>query len=487
MLAIEGPMGPTGYLSYSRHEETKKTEETDIKEIIPKETNTNEIDAKLTPHFSPPLSLKSSLIAEARNHIVAAGGLFDFFAALCDDSRDYDERYQYACDLANFSANERQVKEIIAAGGLERLKHLMKLSPPEADKSSSTGTDNIRAMAFLCLSNIAGTDVSYRDLLIREGFIELGRNIIIDGVARKLAPDDKGPRLPIMLCQNIAWFFFSVFRQKPLPERDECISCIRPIVEMLRMSTDTIMIQRCLWALAEIIAHKEAKEIVARQPIMALLTFVFHTEDEAIRLGAIRVFGGMASGDEEIVNALVTPEYRILNHMKQTIMDAKYPDTVTRTLWALSNITNEASDTIIQEIVNAGLVPVLVRSLSDDKNANIREEALRTLANIARCGSAAHIQHVTDQPEVVPLMCEFLNSGMEGVNLETFVNDSLDVLMVLLRNEENKIKVKPDGSRPPNPCAQQIFTLGAYEILIKLEKLKTPLGERAKKVLDYYF
>jgi hypothetical protein len=157
-------------------------------------------------------------------------------------------------------------------------------------------------------------------------------------------------------------------------------------------------------------------------------------------------------------------------------------------IWAVSNVLAEAPYEHVQAVVNERFLPMLAIELGSGV-VKIREEAVCCIANLTRHGTDDHARMVAGQATVMANLCDMFVSvpvspgEMMPESYEAMISDALDVLIALLRVSELE---KPAAARR-NACAQAMQDRGTPVHLSNLHKRKGALGERAGRVVSYYF
>jgi hypothetical protein len=418
---------------------------------------------------------KSEHRMHVRDSMLACGAVKSLVQALKRLSSSSDTRpiqYDVACALTNFcSGDAKHVQAVIEEGALPILVDLLS---QQADNSSH----DIREMVPWNLTNIAGESIDHRDEIVRLGCLGLAANIIL--MSEKKPSDD--------VCREVAGLFYALHRPKPLPPWNESKKCLPAIVKLLQTTTDVDTAQRSLWTLAEFALQPppDAWPQLLEAPVLRTVARMLMVRDERVTIPAARVCGRYACGTPEQVAILLSPQYNILRHLR--VMIGGSDKEKMESIWAVSNVLAEAPHKHVQAVVNERMIPALVIELGSGVQ-KIREESVCCIANLTRHGTDDHARLVAGQANVMANLCDMFVSVPENClemmpeSYEAMISDALDVLIALLRVSELE---KPAAARK-NACAQAMQDRGCPVHLRNLHKRKGALGERAGRVVSYYF
>ena len=413
--------------------------------------------------------------AAVRDSMLACGAVSPLIRTLGRTAGTRAVQYNLACALTNFcSGDAKHVQAVYEAKGLELLVQLL------GQPGGPVGEPDVREMVPWNLTNIAGESIDHRDEIVRLDTLAL-TSVIVMGPTR---PSDD-------VCREVAGLFYALHRPKPLPPWSESKKCLPAIVVLLEGTTDVDTAQRCLWTLAEfgLQPPPDAWEMLLTVSVLRVVARMLMVRDERVTIPAARVCGRLACGNAAQTGKLLDPQYHLLRHLR-VMMGGSEKERM-ESIWAVSNVLAEAPGEHVQCVVNEDITPILVSALASPVE-KIRQEAVCCLANLTRHGTDDHARVVQAERSVTEYLCRLFEvvpesaAGSLTEDHEAMVSDALDVLIAFLRVAElNKDAGFPHA--PHNICARAMQDLDAHSRLANLAKRATPLGDRAGRVVAFYF
>jgi hypothetical protein len=134
--------------------------------------------------------------------------------------------------------------------------------------------------------------------------------------------------------------------------------------------------------------------------------------------------------------------------------------------WAVSNI---AAGNVyqIQTLISAGLIPHVIKLLSDD-SSETRKEAAYAMSNLSSCGTDQHVKHLVDNGCIAAL------SSVLRSKTGPIVSIVLEIL-------ENILKVGRRINEDVDAYGKLLEEAGAWSIVRRLQ------NERAHRLLEVHF
>jgi len=351
--------------------------------------------------------------------LILTDTLKDLLAAL-RDLKHHETRYDLAQSMANFcTGNTRSIQGFVDEGGLERMKELLELS------SEKAGNPDIREMAARSLSNVAAKDVLYRDLIVGSGVIEPVAKIMSKLFQENLKPIYReGTRL-----------VYSLLHHTPLPPWEVRQHCFVAISPTLTSCKDTQTIRHCLWTLGKLAGQPEGKTHLLHNPILERLICLLNVKHQSevddgstslLRIDAARVIGQLASEGAEHVTTLLAPvkssskdisEHHLLENLKKMIdvEDSKKRTDEERemALWVLVNISSNATRNQLQQIADAGILPLLLSFLEikdspEEDRSLLRIYAAQIIGHLVRSGAVQVARLLRPELNLLTILNEML-------------------------------------------------------------------------------
>jgi hypothetical protein len=381
-------------------------------------------------------------------------------------------QYDIACALTNFSSGGLEyAQSLYDAGGLQVLVDLLR------QPASPKGQPDIRELLPWNLTNLATDHVERRDEMLRLDVLTL---VSLTITAGERPCDD--------VCREVAALFFALHNIKPRLPWCESKKCLPAIIILLEDTRDVDTAQRCLWTLADMAFEPptEAWDLLLAQSVLRVIDRMLQVHDDRVTVPAALVCGRLACGNPGHVDKLLEPQYHMLAHLRVMMSGTEHERR--QSFWAVSNFLAEAPSKHVQNFVDENIIPITIEA-SNSPVEEIRDEAICCLANATRHGTDTHVRSI-NLPETIVYMCRMFEVVPESADVvlpkeqEATVADALDVLIALLRVSELD-RGQQTSSR--NACARKMVELGAPARLANLALRPTALGDRAARILAFYF
>ncbi|KAF8925948.1 armadillo-type protein [Dissophora ornata] len=183
-----------------------------------------------------------------------------------------------------------------------------------------------------------------------------------------------------------------------------------PLLNHLRVDTDPAVISEAAWVVVYLTSGPDnvSTQLLEHKLIpllVAPLNDFGGLDKKALAIPLIRALGNIASGPDNNTAALVhEPEF--LPSMLRLIQSDCRP-VKKESLWLMSNITADETDTDLAKVIDAGFIPVLSQ-IATHQNFDIRKEAAYSLINLASHGP--EYAKVLPHRELLPGFLDFLRT-----------------------------------------------------------------------------
>ncbi|KAF9199059.1 hypothetical protein BGZ49_010871 [Haplosporangium sp. Z 27] len=183
---------------------------------------------------------------------------------------------------------------------------------------------------------------------------------------------------------------------------------IQPLLYHLRVDTEPAVISEAAWVVVYLTSGPDniGTQLLEHRLIPLLVAPLKDFLDlKALAIPLIRALGNIASGPDNNTSDLIN-EPGFLSSLLQFIQSDCRP-VKKESLWLMSNIAADNTDTDLQKVIDAGFIPVLSQIVTH-QNFDIRKEAAYSLINIAAHGPeyAKALPH----HELLPGFLDFLRT-----------------------------------------------------------------------------
>ena len=224
---------------------------------------------------------------------------------------------------------------------------------------------NIVEQSIWALGNIAGEDVYFKNLILKEGALKPLVTIL------NHAEKDS------MLARNCAWCCTNLLRGKPLPCMDDLATAIPVYCNAIKQNTRKEILTDAMWGISYMSdAGEKVMSIILEQNCWEAIVSLLNHKHNNIALPAIRALGNFVTGEDTETQAVMDagalpPLHILLNHEDAAIRK--------EACWTLSNI---CAGTVVQvaAVIDAGILDSLIE-LVDHDVYEIQREAGWSVSN----------------------------------------------------------------------------------------------------------
>ncbi len=383
------------------------------------------------PNESPPINS----IIQFKPYLVPK-----LIKALCfNNAEKYGLAYEIVCIFTNLLAgNKKQTSYLIECNVLEALMHIF----------LNTQDTLLQKQLLWALTNLATDCIKV-----------LNQNEMLPKV---LSMYDNAPELAV-------WFFATVCDSLSLVEIRSVLPCLKNAFTLpnfqLRIDICYAIRRLCI----DTTTNNEKIQAVIDSGILSVFTSsILDTSQDIQVLSAIwGCIGHIASGNaRQTTSTLSTLSIMkdFLVHRKECIRE--------QTCFALSNIAL-GSEIQLQDIINADLIPVVVKLLQEDDSCIVQINAAWTLMNATHSASADQIEYLVTK-NIIPAF---------GDVLELFTDmEDEEMICVTLSGLKHILK---KASVPKRKCyVDALKACGAFEMLELLADHKShTVHHRTRKLL----
>lgn len=333
---------------------------------------------------------------------------------------DEKVRFEAAWALTNVvSGTSEQTMKAVEAGATQPLVALTMHS-----------SDAIAEQALWAVANIAGDTAQLRDYVIECG-----------GVPALMTLVGRLGELSTSHARTLAWAFSNMCRHKNPPPPLPVLSELSKGLTKLITHEDRTVRQDTCWAISYMTDGPDEQIALARnETILGAVVGMLEADTEMLIAPALRVLGNMATGNDEMTQAVI--DVGTLKLIKPVINRSKSNSIIKECCWLVSNVI-AGTQAQIQAVIEASVLPTIVGVL-EQGDFKCQFEAGWVLANLCQGGTRQQILYLLHSTDVIQSICAVLPSTNADFNYNI-----LEVLYTLLTSvsvlgEEEMNKLKED-------------------------------------------
>jgi importin subunit alpha-1 len=254
----------------------------------------------------------------------------------------------------------------------------------------NTNTENpLIEQIIWCFGNIAGDCESQRDYVLECGVMQP----ILD-VVMKTNND--------AVMKQSAWALGNLCRGTPRPAWSKVAPALPVLVELL-YKKDSYVLDKACWALSYLCSdHDRIQHVIETKGINRLTELLDHASSD-VQIGALRVIGSICySENDSHVQAML--DIHALPKLF-SLRDHTCAEIRINSLWTLNNIAAGA-EKHIQAVVDAGVVPFMLKLLEEGTQKDEQKKAAWLISNIS--ANSNQVKYLVDQGVIIQF-CKLLS------------------------------------------------------------------------------
>lgn len=318
--------------------------------------------------------------------------------------------------------------------------------------------------AVLCLGNIAGDKVEWRNYLLR-----MDADVYLIQLYYRV-----GKTSDLELVKRLAWVLNNLVRGTPAPQMNY-ICNILPIFSDLLKSTSNSLISKALLGLSNVMkgGGLACIELVINTGCIPKAVECVLCESRQVHLPAINLLGQISLGDFHHTELLFS--LQILDKLSFTIL-SQDSEVRKQTFWVLSNLSADSAEQSHKIIESPIVFPALKGLL--DADLEIRRECSYVFNNLICEASDDNVMKLVE-------------AGLIST-ITTSLDDETDprTVLNLLEAVEKVLSIgkPPEDSDRLNLLSEQFYALGItsiFEFLLSHDNDK--VVDKVQTILDTYF
>jgi hypothetical protein len=323
--------------------------------------------------------------------------------------------------------------------------------------------ESIRGLMARAVGNLAKSCRKHRDLL----FSQNAMGVVIDAIAAN--PNNSLPTL-----RNLTRAMSDLCRHKPAPPL-EAVAAALPVCSDLMRHADTDVQDSACWAVSYI-SDGPQERILACQGagLIPIVLELLRTQRSSVMLPAVRTFGNYTIGSADATQTVL--EMGVLQLMAPLMQPQVEMLIRKECCWMLSNVAS-GTPAQVQEVLDSGLVPSVIRCMSDPE-VEVRKEAVWVVANIAARGTQDQLRATVEQHvDCIPALCKALRTG------------NVTICLIALEATEAVLALGESlGTHGVNPYVARFQEHDIAEILVDLtDSCNDAVRNYASSVMRLYF
>ncbi|CAD8087573.1 unnamed protein product [Paramecium sonneborni] len=319
--------------------------------------------------------------------------------------------------------------------------------------------DEIVELAIWGLSNIAGDNYKFRDLILKKGVLQPFMNL-----ARKYQNQKSE------IFKTLVWAITNLTQGQPAPNKIYNKDLLLILSEILIISEDEeILTDTCL-GLSYLSQDENLIDILIQQRIIEKLILLLNSDKQSLIIYSLRTLGNILTGSEEQTNIVIN--FGIIQAFEKLIKN-KSQKIRREVCWSLSNIAAGTSYQVKQIIQNDSLLKSLFELLEQGL-PDIIEQIAYLMSNSVVYAELKDLDHLVMQYGFIQKMANLLNEKEKKI-----IRVTLEGIYEILRRVQNDARFEQ--------YKKLIVDSNIITIVKSLQNNRSKeIKENASKVIDIF-
>jgi hypothetical protein len=262
--------------------------------------------------------------------------------------------------------------------------------------------------------------------------------------------------MKISLTRNLSSFFKTMSSSCEEDIDNDQVNKIFEIFSNFIYVSDETVVSDCLWGLSNLSEYSKIDMNRYIRLIDRLLSINYMNDDQKDIIAIMIIFGNLISIDNNNTLMEILYEKDFIEYLEAVLMNTRNGRSIRKVLFVISNICM-SGNFMIERFLDSNLCNQVV-SLIDNKNSNIRKEALWVFNNLTAGRHFSHCLTLINRGIYQQLM-RVMDDEVDKDMLLKIIN----ILDNIFNTGESLIEISGR-----NPLTKKFVDIGGYDILEKL-------------------